>query len=199
MINFVLSICVMFILGCDQKPQERQYTEITISAPQSMAMPPVTDPHAGMDMSMAPAMPTANHEVQDKITWDVPANWVEQGPSQMRLATLRLKSAPDAFDCSIISLPGGAGGLVANLKRWMGQVDINVSDEELQRFINASANNIFDFTQLQKGQDLSTKSMIAAMIELDGTTVFVKLTAGISSVNDNKAAFLALVNSVRLK
>ncbi len=162
-------------------------------------MPVMNDPHAGLDMSAAPMMPTANDELSDKITWSVPAGWTQQGASQMRLATLRLADDPQAFDCSIVSLPGGAGGLEANLKRWMAQINLDVPDEQLAQFIKNSSDYVFDFSLLQVNADPSAKSMIAAMIDLQGATIFVKLTGSMAAVSKNKESFLELSKSVRLK
>jgi hypothetical protein len=218
--NPFIIIAIVFLVGCEQKPQVRHYTEVIIEAPdKDLSSPNVLvgdlgheldarQKHSGMtsgdmsitngDMSTAPMMPTANSAFKDKLTWAVPSGWIQQPGSAMRLATLH-PADDSTLDCSIVSLPGGAGGLEANLKRWIGQINLDITDERLTQFISASHGHIFDFTQLQKGIDPSTKSMIAAMIELDGTMVFVKMTGTIDSIHKHKDKFLALVKSVRLK
>jgi len=198
MLNLIIIACIVVVItGCDSKPKVRHYTEITIEVPDQ----PQTIPTIATDMgtAMTTPMPTANDVIKDKITWDVPIGWVEEPGGPMRLTTLRLATSQNAFDCSIIALPGGAGGLEANLKRWMGQINLNVADADFNRFIKSSKNQVYDFTLLQQAQPSNAKSMIAAMIDIDGTTVFVKLNASISGVKEHHSSFLSLVKSVRRK
>ena len=115
MFNFILIIFSIFVIGCDQKPQTRHYSEITIDADTALQTMPGG---AG------------------QFLWDVPSGWTQELGGNMRLATFRLVSNPEAFDCSIVSLPGGAGGLEANLKRWMAQINLNVSDSQFTQFIS---------------------------------------------------------------
>ncbi len=201
MFRSFLIILVLFAVGCDKKQQAYQYTEVVIPSDQEQVQAPFMgqDPHEGMDMSAAPAMPTANDALKNKLTWVLPQGWKEEAGSAMRLATFHLVSAPKLIDVSIVSLAGGAGGLEMNLKRWMGQIKLDVPDEELGKFIDASKDDIFDFSVLQKNSAPSTPSVIAAMLQMDGATVFVKMTGSIAAVKEHKDAFLKLLRSVRLK
>lgn len=205
----VLIILFFLLTSCEQKPQVRQYTEVIIDAPQAQlssmvppmmaAIPEGVDPHAGLDMSNAPMMPTANDSLEGKLAWDLPKGWQQQPGQGMRLVSFHLINDPEAIDVSIISLGGMAGGLQANLKRWLGQINVDVDDEALTAFIKASADNIFDFTQLQENTDSANKSMIAAMLMVEDATVFVKMTGSIKAVAQYKKDFLNLVKSVQLK
>lgn len=175
MFNLIIILLVVFITGCNQTPRERHYTQVNIEPAISL------------------------HE-ESALSWILPPGWEEEkAANQMRVATFRLSSDFNAFDCSIVSLPGGAGGLEANLRRWMGQIKLEVSEEQFNQFINASSGNVFDFTQLQDGRAPDTESMIAAMIELHDETVFVKLKGTIATVTANKKAFLELVASIKPK
>lgn len=171
MIKTVLCFLCILCAGCRDGASVRQYTQI----------------------ELAPIAANA----QGGLAWTLPRGWMELPASQMRLASFQLASDPNAFDCSIVSLPGGAGGLEANLRRWMEQIKLNVSDEVFDQFMRESQGNIFDFSKLQDGQGQGDESMIAAMLQINGATVFVKLKASIASVKANKAAFLLLVKSIR--
>jgi hypothetical protein len=201
MIYLILLISVTFFSSCDQKPQVRQYTEVVAEFPKA-AVPAdmISDPHEGMGESMPDTlMATANVDIQNKLSWKVPEGWVEQPGNSMRLASFHLASDPKEIDVSIVSLGGMAGGLEANLKRWMGQIQIQVSDETLQAFIKSSEKNIFDLSELQPIDNLAAPSMIAAMIDAGDTTVFVKMTGTIEAVSKHKDAFVVLVESVHSK
>lgn len=188
-------MCLLTFIGCDAKPKVRHYTEITLESKQVKRLVP----QSAMNSSMSKQMPTANNVIKDKITWKLPQGWVARDGGSMRLVTLNLKDNPDLFDCSIVALPGDAGGLHANLKRWMGQINLNVTDKDFDHFVMNTSDNIFDFGRLQKNQPQTAMSMITAMLNVGGTTVFVKMNAPQSAIKKHKNAFLELVKSVQLQ
>ena len=234
MTNFCAVFLLVFLVGCNQSSEVRQYTEVVVKnelpdKPMHMQDPHaglgmndphagldmsdphagldmndphaglnMQDPHAGMDMAQAPAAFATTNE-SGGLVWETPSGWVQKPASSMRLATFQLADDPAAIDVSIVSLPGNAGGVEANIKRWMGQIGLSVPEDEFKQFLSAALNHTFDFTQLQKSADPVTESMIAAMINVDGSTVFIKMKGSIAALSKNKSAFLGLVKSIRLK
>ena len=192
-------IALALIIGCGQKQQVYQYTEDRTKAPQASVPFVDQDPHAGLDMSAAPMMPVSDTGTENKLAWNVPQGWIEEPGKGMRVATFHTADNPREIDVSIVSLGGMAGGLESNLKRWLGQISVQVPDEQLQKFIRSAKDNIFDLTQLQKGQPSAAKSMIAAMLNLGDATVFVKMTGTIEAVTRHENDFIALARSVRVK
>ena len=203
----VCTIAIMvpfFVFGCGQKSQERHYEEIVISAPASQMPMMDRDPHAGMglDISMASsAVPS-----DSGLAWDVPSDWKEIPGGGMRIVTFKQADDPDEIDVSIVSLGGMAGGVEANLSRWAKQIELDIDPQQLEQWIAAApgiktkagvGGTLFDFTKFQ--QDRSAKSMIAAMIEIDGATVFVKMTGTVEAVLANQTSFKQLTQSVRKK
>jgi hypothetical protein len=195
------------VCGCGTKSPERHYQEVVIKAPASTAPFMGEDPHAGLGLDI-PIIKKHTRE-DNTLAWDIPAGWQEEPGSGMRVATFKLAQNPDEIDVSIVSLGGIAGGLEANLARWATQINLKLAaDDDLPKLISGATTlttrdgskaQIFDFTQLQQGQDPSTKSTIAAILELDDTTVFVKMTGTIQAVLKNKEAFQQLTQSVRKK
>ena len=170
------------------------------AGPQMPAIMGNRDPHAGLDMSSGAPMMAPADESKNRFAWTVPQGWSEEPGQGMRVATFHSDSNPKAVDVSIVALGGMAGGLEANLKRWLGQIGVSVPDDQLQKFIKSSQDNIFDFTQLQKGSDATSKSMIAAVLLIDqNTTVFVKMAGSIQDVTQEKENFIKLVQSVHAK
>ena len=157
------------------------------------------DPHAGLDMSSAAPMMAAAGGNKAKLAWSVPQGWTEEPGKGMRVATFHTANNPQEIDVSIVSLGGMAGGLESNIKRWMGQIGVQASDEQFQKFIQAAKDNIFDFTWIQKGQPPATKSMVAAILTLGDSTVFVKMTGSIDAVTKHKNELVALAGSVHTK
>ncbi len=209
---FFLLLCFTLFIGCQQKPQVHHYTEVSVDSPStnmssSMGQDPHAglnrpaamgqDPHAGLDMSAM--MGSANEETKNMFAWKTPEGWMEMPGNGMRIATFHLADKPQDIDISIVSMGGMAGGLESNIKRWLGQINVQISDDQLKSFIQSSQGNVFNFSQLQKGQAASSKSMIAAMLSLKDMTVFVKMAGSIEAVNANKEKFMGLAQSVQLK
>lgn len=198
---------LLLLVGCDQKPAERHYAEVVIEAPMPNPSAMMGDPHAGLGLDIP--MVNATTRVQSDLTWDVPSGWQEVAGSGMRIATFKRADNPDAIDVSIVTLSGPAGGLEANLTRWAGQISLDLTaNDGLSKLIdsaqilktqNGLELKIFDFTQLQKGLDQSEKSTVAAMVEINGSTVFVKMTGTVKTVTDNLESFKTLSRSVRPK
>lgn len=149
------------------------------------------------DMASTP-VPTANTRLQ----WTAPAGWAEQGGSQMRLVTFRVGS--DGAECSITMFPGEVGGLEANLRRWLGQLKVQVADAEVARFARAPATFqtegdlpclVYDFAELMPAG--KPDSLLAAVIPLSGNTAFVKFTGAKTVLATEKENFLALCRSLR--
>jgi len=151
-----------------------------------------------MNNGTAPASP---------YSWILPKGWkqgVNKGP--MRVASFYIEKDPEAIDCSIVSLAGMAGGLEANLKRWMGQVAIDSSDANIQKLLKTEQivqtlggmqAKVYDLTAIQSGA--SSKSMIAAIVSFNGATIFVKITGSSDHLKQNKDSYLELLKSLASK
>jgi len=214
--NWILCILVLFLSSCEQKPQESHYKEVVLQYPQantpSVPQAPSVgtlpaDPHAGMDMSAMGGLVDAPTS-QNILAWVSPEGWREEAGKHMRMASFHPTADPKAIDCYIIALAGPAGGLEANLERWLDQLGLQASNDNVKQLFASSQIlktkdgleiKVFDFTTLQTKGSPSNKSMMAAMIELDKTTVFVKMTGSIGSVNQNKDNFLKLLGSITRK
>jgi len=213
---WIVCIFTLFLSSCDQKPQESHYTEVVVQAPQVNApsMPvaqtapsdqttPV-DPHAGLDMS-AMGLPSENGQMSSMFSWATPEGWKEEAGTGMRLATFHLSSDAKAVDCSIVALGGMAGGLEANLRRWMGQLGVKATDDELATLISSASSTkiksgeegkVFDFTTIQSKARSTDKSMIVVMVTMDEATLFVKMSGTVETVRKNKDDFFKLAGSV---
>ena len=63
--------------------------------------------------------------------WTKPEGWSEQPLSEMRLGSFKV-DGPNAAsaDVSVIAFPGEAGGLISNINRWRGQLQLPPLDED---------------------------------------------------------------------
>jgi len=187
-------VCIFTILfsGCQQKPQERQYTEIISQAHQDNFCPFA---NAAKGMPKDPFM----------LGWVRPEGWQEEAGRHMRMVSFYQTSDRKAVDCSIIALRGPAGGLAANLSRWSAQIGIQASSDDLKHLTDSAQSlktkdgidvKVYDFSVIQPEGKASDKSMLVAPIALDDATAFVKMTGSLESIRKNRDNFLKLIKSI---
>ena len=118
----------------------------------------------------------------------------------MRFATFKAPFA-GKLEATVVVLPGQAGGELANVNRWRGQIGLPGFDEaslaQARKTMKtkAGALNVYDFTS--EGQ---TKSrLVAGYISTpDGNTWFLKMTGDADPVAKAKPDFMTILGSVRL-
>lgn len=138
-----------------------------------------------------------------RLTWKLPAGWVEMAPGEMRLASFRIQG-PGAkqADVSVIPLPGPAGGDLNNVNRWRGQVGLPaVTQDEFARLgekvdIGGAAGALYD----QAGQNPAAgekSRILAALLHRDEVTWFFKMTGDDALVGQQKTAFVEFLKSLQ--
>lgn len=183
----------VLLAGCGgRKAEWRSYREVTVTQP-APAMPPMAGQAAD---GGAPA-----------LEWTVPEGWAETAGSGMRLATFTLGEGAATGVCTIVLLGGNAGGLEANVARWIGQTGAKPPEgEALQAFIgkqqslkSAGGFDVFiaDLTSLAANDEAS--SMLAAIATIGESTCFVKLTGSAATIKAQKDKFVALCGSLKPK
>lgn len=126
----------------------------------------------------------------------------------MRLATFKINSNGKEAECTMIPLQGDAGGLEANISRWMDQLrsvgtqlPVDVTEkkmvEKAEKFINKGnlPAVIVDFTSVTPSP--SDKSFLVSIISVQGSSVFIKLMGEKSQLIENKDKFKFLCQSFR--
>jgi len=186
-----VSFAVVFILSsCEKVNQKRTYEEVVTVQEQK---------------SNETAVASFSSEEKSPFNWSIPDGWKEKPAGGMRLASFT--SETDAhLDVSIVSLSGAAGGVSANINRWLGQLHLSAfNDEILQQFLSkqekfTTAAGLFvtmvDFSALMPEDNQSLPSMLAAIIQLSNQTVFVKMTGTVGEINKNRELFRELCRSV---
>jgi hypothetical protein len=150
--------------------------------------------------SAAPGMPPPS-AAKGSLKWSLPKGWSEQpGGGTMRFATFKAPFA-GKLEATVVVLPGQAGGELANVNRWRGQIGLPSFDEagltQARKVLKtkAGALNVYDFTS--EGQAKSR--MVAGYISTpDGNTWFLKMTGDADPVAKAKPDFMTILGSVRL-
>ncbi len=153
----------------------------------------------------APPAKSEQQTTNTQIQWDVPEGWMQEtNTSSMRLATFSIGEGNDKSVCTIVPLKGEAGGLQANVIRWLGQLKIQLqSEDELKGFLDQKdtfktkgqfPGDLVDFTSLAKNQD--DVSMLVAMVKISDITLFIKLSGRKGKLVGIRPKFEALCQSI---
>jgi hypothetical protein len=131
------------------------------------------------------------------LKWTLPQGWTDSAGSGMRYATLKPPVAD--VEVSVIVLPGPAGGELANVNRWRGQIGLGPIDEPALAAVRKSLKtkagpiSIYDFSS--EGQNKSR--LIAGLAAVDGNTWFVKMLGDADAVGAAQSDFTRILQSLR--
>ena len=132
------------------------------------------------------------------ISWDLPQNWVPSDGHSMRLASFDVPFSRGIGDLSIVSLGSESGGLTANVNRWRKQIDLGpISESEIktESIVGQSKSGSFRLFRLvnDSSQD---KAILAAVLPMQGTTLFIKLTASQQGIIELETIFTQFCSSI---
>ena len=161
------------------------------SAPAAAAAAPATPP-PGM------AGPVVAPPSTDLPQWEVPDGWKPKAATTMRLASFVVGADGDL---SVVALGPGAGGTLANVNRWRGQLGLEpVSDAELATTtspLSLAGGQTATLVDLTGAGPLAGRKMLAAIIARPDRTWFYKLTGDASLVSAEKDHFVKFIKSVK--
>lgn len=128
-------------------------------------------------------------------TWEVPEHWKQKPATQIRIGNYEVSNSEGkALDFSITSFPGTVGGLLANVNRWLEQVNISKTDEAgLSQYL--SDRTIDEKPGKLVMAESDTQALYAAIIYHQGRSWFLKLMGDVSLAQTEKENFLGLVDS----
>ncbi|HYQ80796.1 MAG TPA: hypothetical protein VEP68_04805 [Anaeromyxobacteraceae bacterium] len=134
------------------------------------------------------------------LAWTLPKAWTEtHGGDAMRFATLK-PPVDGRIDVSVVVLPGTAGGELANVNRWRGQIGLPPLDDaglsKVRRDVATKAGRVslYDFTS--EGQ--TRTRLVAGLAVVEGNSWFLKMMGDERAVGAARPDFLRLVESLRL-
>ena len=136
--------------------------------------------------------------------WAKPEGWSEQPASEMRLGSFKV-NGPNATsaDVSVTAFPGDAGGLVSNVNRWRGQLELpQLEEEQLRQTIQQTEIQGAPayFVDLQTVENSSKPSRIlGAVMERPDRTWFVKMTGPPTLLESQRKNFFDFVTSFQFE
>jgi len=154
--------------------------------------PPAVMP-GSTTMPMLPGMETPD-AVKNQIRWKTPDGWQEQSSNAMRVGSFLIKDAKGQADVSIVPLSGDAGGDLANVNRWRGQIGLPMQTADA--FAKASTVRAFGGHKMLWVDFANGGKRISAAIYKEGeTSWFFKMMGDEPVVEKSQKAFEKLLNS----
>ncbi len=197
--EIVFAVVLSLAAGCRRDevthftvPKEQAAPAGALAAPSPMMGS--ASPSAG---TVPPPPPPSE---RGSLKWTLPKGWNQTlGTGGMRYATLKAP-VEGRVDVSVVVLPGPAGGELANVNRWRGQIGLGPVDDAalatLRRVVRTKAGSLFLYDLESEGTVRS--HMTAGMIEAaDGNTWFLKMVGDAGAVAKARPAFVQLLESIR--
>lgn len=185
---------ILLVVGCSRdEVQTYRVPKESASPAAPMGMPPAQ----GMNMGTGELPPPP---AGGGLKWTLPKGWTEEKGGGMRFATLKTP-VNGKVDVSVVVLAGTAGGELANVNRWRGQIGLAPIDEKAlgsaRQAVKTKAGTVamFDFTS--DGQ-VKTRMVVGQLSTPDGSTWFLKMVGDAAPVAQAKSDFQKLMESLRL-
>jgi hypothetical protein len=142
-----------------------------------------------------------------EIRWRTPPEWKEQPRSAMRAGSFLYRADNgQQVDISVIPLSGEAGGLLANVNRWRGQIGLpalnpDALTQNVQKIHPGGREMaLVDFSSREPRIDERFKMRIVAAIYARGAqTWFLKMAGEEFAVGSAKPAFLDFLGSLHFQ
>ena len=141
--------------------------------------------------------PMAEAPAAGRPGWTVPAGWKDGGTRPMRLASFEIPDASGPGDVSVTALSGEAGGLLANVNRWRGQVGLPPWTEEALKKESVAVQSAGGDAGVLVDLPGAEKRILGAIFSHGGQSWFFKMTASAALAGREKGAFEGFVRSVR--
>jgi hypothetical protein len=139
------------------------------------------------------------------VDWKVPSGWDVQPPSPMRVGSFHYKASNGyVADISVVPLAGDAGGDLANINRWRGQINLPpVTEADLPHAtenITAGGHTMRLVDMVSTDLEVDNKSpkrLIAVTYPQGSRSWFFKMMGEDKAVEEAKPAFLRFIKSLR--
>lgn len=181
-----------------QREAFKEFLESVHLAEGAVASAPAPTPlsaNTGGSNTNAPTPPPIEAAQTAPLQYTLPPGWTEKPLSPMRLASFKAV-APNGkeTDVSVVALPGIAGGDLANVNRWRGQMQLGPIDEDaLARSAEHLSANGHDFllVDLASEQPINGEKqrILGAILDENKRAWFIKMTGEDVAVEAQKNAF----------
>ena len=184
----MLPAALLTLAGCGRDVEVRTYREVTIAPTAVGALFDSTGADAG-----------ARAGTEGDWLWVTPSEWSELPGDGLRVARFGL---PGGGQSTVVVLAGDAGGVEANVRRWLTQLGLSLPADRLRTFLSSASSvrggldfAVFDFIPLVAGRD--DTAFLTGIASDGGQTLFVKAEAPARVLAGQRDAFADLLISLR--
>jgi len=129
--------------------------------------------------------------------WTAPSNWVSQPSTAFRVGSFTLPGSAGEADLAISFLSGQAGGVLANINRWRGQLQLAPTDDaglsQMTKRLTLKGESVL-FVDLTAA-DMKSRMLVAIWEKPDGAWFF-KLMGPTPTVLHEEKSFTQFLESV---
>jgi len=178
----------------------------SVHVAEGSSVPAPMKTNTGGSNTNAPTPPPMKAAQSAPLRYSLPPSWQEKPLSPMRLASFKTISPNGKeTDVSVVSLPGIAGGDLANVNRWRGQVKLAPIDEDT---LTKSAERVqasgHDYLVVDLVSDApidaqqGKQRILAAILDENGRAWFIKMTGEDAAVAAQKGAFTDFLRGLKI-
>lgn len=193
------------LAGCDRGNVEVVTVPKENPATPVAALPPGhPEPGMGMGSAASAANMGMDPAMRPKLSYKTPDGWTEVNPGSVRVASFKISKDGRQADMSVVPLSGAAGGDLANVNRWRGQVGLEpVTAEALKASaekveIAGGPGELYDLNGKNPGSG-DPMRVLGAIQNRDGIAWFFKLSGDSELVASQKPALIEFMKSVQFQ
>ena len=131
------------------------------------------------------------------ISWEIPKMWVISSGSSMRLASFEVPYSGGTGDLSVIQLAGTGGGLMPNINRWRRQLNLEPQSlHEIEEDVIEKKGKLGKYKMIRIVNFQNNLAFLIAIIPIKNQTLFVKLSADPSGIQEAESDFIFFCSSI---
>jgi hypothetical protein len=195
---------LLTLTGCNRDTVKVYQVEtndtVTAALPPAPAAAPAASAGA-MPTTMPAGLPAPDTSSLPSLKYTLPDGWTEKALTQMRVASFSVADNGKQADVSVIPMGGMAGGNLANVNRWRGQVGLQPIDDAAvgamteKITIAGQDADLFDIAGTSPGSG-DPERIIASVLHREDTAWFFKISGDADLVEKQKPAFIAFLKSL---
>lgn len=130
-----------------------------------------------------------------------PDGWEAQPLDGVRKGLWHANNAYGVVEVSLTAFPGDVGGDLANVNRWLGQIQLPALDAVGLQSVSTPLNvGEYEGRLVVLADDTqSDKAIIALILPVEGSTYFIKMMGPYAAVFEEKPIFEAFLNTFSFK
>ena len=147
--------------------------------------------------SDVPSEIKSEYSPKSGINWEKPDMWMPSSGSSMRLVSFEVPYSGGSGDLSVIQLAGTGGGLKPNINRWRRQLNLEPQSlPEIEKDVIKKKGKLGKYKMIRIVNFQNNSAFLIAIIPVKNQTLFVKLSADPSGIQEAESDFIFFCSSI---